>query len=40
MKNAVLWDVAQCAFIISRRFGATCRLYLQGRRNNGSEEEC
>jgi hypothetical protein len=31
MKNSVL-------FIINRRFGGTCRLHLQGRRNNASEE--
>jgi hypothetical protein len=34
MKNAVFLDVAPCGFIINRRFGGTCRLRLQGRRNN------
>jgi hypothetical protein len=29
MENAVSWDVAQCEFIINRRFGGTCRLHLQ-----------
>jgi hypothetical protein len=39
LKNAVFWDVAApCGFIINRRFGGTCRLHLQGRRNNASEE--
>jgi hypothetical protein len=38
MKYTVFWDVAQCGFIISRRFGGTCHL-LQGRRNNASEEK-
>jgi hypothetical protein len=33
-KNAVFWDVAPRGFIINRRFGGTCRLHLQGRRNN------
>jgi hypothetical protein len=40
MKNAVSWDVALCGFIINRRFGGTCRLHLQGRRNNTSGEKC
>jgi hypothetical protein len=38
-KNALFWDVAPCDFIINRRFGGTCRLHLQGRRNNSSEEK-
>jgi hypothetical protein len=29
MKNAVLWNVAPCGFIINRRFGGTCRFHLQ-----------
>jgi hypothetical protein len=33
MKNAVLWDVAPCESCKNRRFGVTCRLHLQGRRN-------
>jgi hypothetical protein len=37
MKNAVFWDVAQCAFNIHRRFGGTCFLHFQGRRNNARE---
>jgi hypothetical protein len=40
MKNAVFWDVAPHGFIINRRFGETCRLHLQGRRNDASEEKC
>jgi hypothetical protein len=39
MKNAVFWDEAPCGFIINRRFGGTCRLHPQGRRNNVSEEK-
>jgi hypothetical protein len=38
MNNELLWDVAQCGFIINPRFGVTCRLQLQGRRNNASED--
>jgi hypothetical protein len=34
LNNAVFWDVAPCGFIINRRFGGTCHLHLQGRRNN------
>jgi hypothetical protein len=26
--NAVFWDVASCGFVINRRFGGTCQLYL------------
>jgi hypothetical protein len=33
MKNAVLWDVAPCRYFVSRRFGGTYRLHLQGIRN-------
>jgi hypothetical protein len=40
MKDAVFWDVAPREFIISRRFGGTCRLHLQGTRNNTSDEWC
>jgi hypothetical protein len=40
LKNAVLWDVALCGFIIKRRFVRTYRLHLQDRRNNASEEKC
>jgi hypothetical protein len=36
-QNAVFWDVAPCGFIIYRRFGGTCSLYLQGRKINESE---
>jgi hypothetical protein len=39
MKDAVFWDVAPYGFIIYRHFGGTCRLHLQGRRNNASEEK-
>jgi hypothetical protein len=40
MKNAAFCKVAPRGFIINRRFGGTCRLHLQGRRNNASEEKC
>jgi hypothetical protein len=40
MRNVIFCDVAPCVFIINRRFGGTCRLHLQGRRNNASEEKC
>jgi hypothetical protein len=40
MKNAILWDVAPCGFIINRRFGGMCRLHLHGIRNNASKEKC
>jgi hypothetical protein len=39
VKDAVFWDVAPCGFIIVRRLGGTCRLNLQGRRNNAGEEK-
>jgi hypothetical protein len=39
MKNAVFRGVASCRFIINRRLGGTCRLHLQVRRNNASEEK-
>jgi hypothetical protein len=39
-KNAVFWDVTPCGSVINRRFGGTCRLHLQGRRNNAREEKC
>jgi hypothetical protein len=32
MKNAVFWDVAPCRSGVTRRFGGTYRLHLQGRR--------
>jgi hypothetical protein len=32
MKNAVFWDVAPCRSCVNRRFGATYRLQLQGRK--------
>jgi hypothetical protein len=32
------WDVTPCRFIINRRFEGTCRLHLQGRRNNTNKE--
>jgi hypothetical protein len=40
IKNAVFWDVAQCWFIINRRFGGTRLLHFQGGRNKASEEKC
>jgi hypothetical protein len=39
VKNAVFWDVAPCGFIVND-IGRTCRLHLQGRRNNANEEKC
>jgi hypothetical protein len=36
MKSAVFWDVVKCVLIIHSRVGGTCRLHLQGRRNNAS----
>jgi hypothetical protein len=33
MKNAVFWDVALCRYFVSRRFGGTYLLHLQGIRN-------
>jgi hypothetical protein len=30
MKNAVFWDVAPCRYSVSRHFGETYRLHLQG----------
>jgi hypothetical protein len=38
--NAVFWDMAPCGSCKNRRFGRTCYLHLQGRRNNASEERC
>jgi hypothetical protein len=38
VENAVFRDVALYGFNVNRRFGGTCRLHLQGRRNNASEE--
>jgi hypothetical protein len=40
MKNAVFWDVTPYGFIINGRFGGTYLFFLQGRRNNASEETC
>jgi hypothetical protein len=40
LKYAVFWDVTPCNFIINLCFGVKCRLHLQGRRNNASEEKC
>jgi hypothetical protein len=39
MKNAAFRDVALCAFSINQRFGGTCRLHLQARRNNASRKK-
>jgi hypothetical protein len=33
MKNATFWDVAPCGSSNNRRFGGTCRLFLQNRKN-------
>jgi hypothetical protein len=32
--KVVFWDMTTFGFIINRRFGGTCRLHLQGRRND------
>jgi hypothetical protein len=40
MKNVVIWDVVPWRFNISRRFGRACRMHLQGRSNNASDEKC
>jgi hypothetical protein len=32
MKNAVFMDVAPCGSCKNRRFGGTCRIHLQGRK--------
>jgi hypothetical protein len=32
MKNVVFWDVAPCRSCVTRRFGGTYRLHLQGRK--------
>jgi hypothetical protein len=40
MKNAIFWDVAPCGSIINRRFGETCRLHIQDKRNNANKEKC
>jgi hypothetical protein len=33
MKDTVFWDITPCSLLkVSRRFGGTCRLHLQGRR--------
>jgi hypothetical protein len=38
LKNAVFWDVVTCGTLKNRRFGGTCRLHLQGRKNSAREE--
>jgi hypothetical protein len=40
MKNAVFWDVAPCRSCVTRRFGGTYRLHIQGRkiRERGTSE--
>jgi hypothetical protein len=30
LKNAVFWDVAPCRYCVTRRFGRTYHLHLQG----------
>jgi hypothetical protein len=32
MKNVIFWDVAPCRSCVTRRFGGTYRLHLQGRK--------
>jgi hypothetical protein len=32
MNVAILWDIASCSPYVSRRFGGTYRLHLQGRK--------
>jgi hypothetical protein len=39
LKNAVFWDLSPCGSSKYRRFGETCRLHLQSRRNIASEEQ-
>jgi hypothetical protein len=34
MKNAVFWDAAPCISCVTRRFGGTYRLHLQGKKIN------
>jgi hypothetical protein len=38
LKKAVFWDVAPCRNCVSRRFGGTYRLHLQGRRQEEIRE--
>jgi hypothetical protein len=38
VENAVFWDEALYGLNVNRCFGGTCRLQLQGRINNASEE--
>jgi hypothetical protein len=33
MKFAIFWDIAPCSSYMSRRFGETDKLQLQGRNN-------
>jgi hypothetical protein len=33
MNNAIFGDVAPCRSCVNRRFGGTCHLHLQGRKN-------
>jgi hypothetical protein len=40
LKNTAFWDVLTYGFVTNQRFGRICRLHLQGRRNNASEEMC
>jgi hypothetical protein len=40
LKNAVFWDVVPSGFIINRCFGRMCRLHLQCKRNDVSEDNC
>jgi hypothetical protein len=37
LKSVVFWDVEPCGFNINRRFGGTCCIQLQGRRNNANK---
>jgi hypothetical protein len=39
MKSIIFWDITSCSPLsVSRRFGGTHRLHLQGRRNKFSEK--
>jgi hypothetical protein len=39
MKSVNFWDITPCSPLkVSRRFGGTYRLYLEGRRNNFSKK--
>jgi hypothetical protein len=39
VKTAVFLDVAPCRFLKNRRFGGTCRLHLQGKRNTATQDK-